>query len=489
MRWCRATHDFARGVFYAACLRLAEICNNAIREAKDKPPLMEKAEAEEIVKSNAAAEGNRIPEGRALEIKIQEVQMDAIDVLVVTNCHRILAFIGNDLLSTKGKQYPFWFRKFADDHRLCEPVEVRALDQGNHINFLNGVYDPDTMHFGPHNKNLLITRQAPVEYEHWKDEFEEDWLMRRWLNNINQADRLFVQCYLGHYISGINIEKVFLTVTGKKDTGKSSVSQAIFSTFGKDTEDGYIHAAQLKSFRKSTYVSPGQPRPDIVSMLDSRLTIVPETEGVEVSAEALKLLLSGGADYTGERDLFVSSSSGVNRSGLMFVGNSMPYFDHSDEALTDRHFAVDLSYLKKEDIQTDFNDFIKSDPNFRKIFASWVIQGYEIYRSSPQGFRGMGATIVPLAGMQVKSSSRITRNIVHEWATNFITYSDDHPILKPKDLMESFNYYRRNQGMRPIRMGNFYGNLEVYLSEINKTRTYVTYDRKTSRLKGVILRR
>ena len=83
-------------------------------------------------------------------------------------------------------------------------------------------------------KNLMLTRQAPVRYVPWSDEMEEHPLFAMWLQNIELADRLFFQCYMGHALSGINIEKVFLTVTGNKDTGKSSVSKATYSTFGKE---------------------------------------------------------------------------------------------------------------------------------------------------------------------------------------------------------------------------------------------------------------
>ena len=488
-RWCRVSNDFARGVFYAACHRLAEICTTELRAIRDKPPLMSREDAEAEVRSAAAAESTRVPDGPLLERKIAEVQTDEVDNLITANAYRILAFVRNDLFSIKGKQYSYWFRKFADDHILSEPVSERMLDQGNYINFLNGVYDSDAMAFVPHDKNLLLTRQAPVQYVPWDNSMEEHPLLSMWLNNIALSDRLFLQCYFGHSLSGINIEKVFLTVTGNKDTGKSSVSQALFSTFGKDTDSGYIHASQLRTFRRSTYISPGQPRPDIVSMLDARLTIVPETEGVEVSAETIKQLLSGGADYTGERDLFASSSSGVNKSAIMFVGNSMPFFDQSDDALTDRHFAIELDSLRQWEIQTDFNALISRNEEFREIFASWVMRGYEIYRSSKEGFRGVGATIVPLAGMGVKANSRITKNIVHEWAINWLSYDESLPSARPKDLLESFNFYRRSTGSKPVKMGHFYGNLEPYLMEISKQRPSVQYNRKTSMLKGVAIKR
>lgn len=487
-RWCRVGGDFARGVFYAACHRLAEICSNVMRLIREEPKRMTRGEAEEYIRGQAAAEGKRIPEGPAMERKIMETQLDEIDALIYTNCNKILAFIRNDLFSTKGKQYSFWFRKFADDHRLCEPVADGVLDQGNYINFLNGTYHSDTMTFHEHDKNLMLTRQAPVRYVPWDDTMEEYELFAKWLNNIHTADQLFFQCYLGHALSGINVEKVFLTVTGSKDTGKSAVSKAEFITFGKDTDMGYIHAAQLRTFRKSTYISPGQPRPDIVSMLNARLTIVPETAGVEVSAETLKELLSGGSDFTGERDLFASNSSGINQSALMCVGNSMPYFDHSDDALTDRHFAIELSSLKQEDIQTDFNDVIANDERFREIFASWVVRGYEIYRSSPSGFRGVGATIVPLAGLQVKAKSRIANNIIHEWATDHLFFDEDASPPRPKDLLDSYNAHRRNHGSKPVRKGNFLGNLDSYLSEISKQRDYVSYDKSRSRIRGVGLK-
>ena len=488
MRWCRVSNDFARGVFYTACHRLAEICSNEITEIRDKPERRTRGEAEEDVRNQALNEGSRIPEGNALERQITEAQMDELDALIHANCHKLLAFIRNDLFSTKGKQYAYWFRKFADDHRLCEPVAVRMLDQGNYINFLNGTYHSDTMTFHPHDKNLMLTRQAPVRYVPWSDEMEEHPLFAMWLQNIELADRLFFQCYMGHALSGINIEKVFLTVTGNKDTGKSSVSKATYSTFGKDTDDGYIHASQLRTFRRSTYISPGQPRPDIVSMLDARLTIVPETEGVEVSAETIKQLLSGGSDYTGERDLFASSSSGINKCSIMFVGNSMPFFDQSDDALTDRHFAVELSSLKREAIQTDFNDLIAKDIDFCEAFASWVVRGYEIYRSSKQGFRGVGATIVPLAGISVKANARMTKNILHEWATDYLVYAETPTPARPQQLMDSFNYYRRGLQMKPLRKGHFIGNLEHYLDEVSKRFPCVLYDRSASKLKGVVVR-
>ena len=488
MRWCRVNNDFARGVFYAACHRLAEICSNEITEIRDKPERFTRSEAEEEVKGRAANEGTRIPEGGALERQIIEAQMDEMDALIHANCHRILSFIRNDLFSTKGKQYSYWFRKFADDHRLCEPVSVRTLDQGNYINFLNGTYHSDTMTFHEHDKNLMLTRQAPVVYLPWIDALEEYPLFARWLQNIELADRLFFQCYLGHALSGINIEKVFLTVTGNKDTGKSSISKASYATFGKDTDDGYIHASQLRTFRRSTYISPGQPRPDIVSMLDARLTIVPETEGVEVSADTIKQLLSGGSDYTGERDLFASSSSGINKCSIMFIGNSMPFFDQSDDALTDRHFALELSALQKDNIQTDFNDLIAKDSGFCEVFASWVVRGYEIYRSSAQGFRGVGATIVPLAGIAVKSNARMTKNILHDWATDTLLYQDTGTPARPKELMDSFNYHRRGLQMKPLGKRHFLGNLEHYLDEVSKRFPCVYYDRSLSKLKGVIIK-
>lgn len=136
------------------------------------------------------------------------------------------------------------------------------------LNLLNGTLDLQTGELHPHNRDNLITRLAPVEYDpsagcpYWTAFMAEVFPV--------DSVRRFVQRALGYSLTGIVREQVWFVLKGEGSNGKSTVLEIVRTVLGKyaiavpasvlEQQLHEKHETELVDFKGARFSSGTEPR-------------------------------------------------------------------------------------------------------------------------------------------------------------------------------------------------------------------------------------
>lgn len=207
--------------------------------------------------------------------------------------------------------------KFAQ-HKLVS--RITEFDRDTHLfNCPNGTVDLRTGELRSHDRRDLITRMCPTPYDPqardivWNqviwDAFDGDLDMARFLGR-----------FVGYSLTGETLEKSILVVNGPANSGKSTVTEALYKTVGDVAEGGYACTWPADMIQQGTQVNRDY-------LMDksrgSRMIIVAELERGSRMADSFIKQVSGG-DVMNHRRVYAAPYDLRPTGKLIMHSNYVP---------------------------------------------------------------------------------------------------------------------------------------------------------------------
>ena len=172
----------------------------------------------------------------------------------------------------------------------------------------------------PHDRDDLITKVAPVEYDpDASSQLFEDFLCRVF---PDEKVLKFVQKAAGYSLYGVNEEEIMLFIFGPPASGKSTFLAAISAALGD-----YAATADFGAFF-SKKRSAGGPRADIARLAGRRIVVSHEVGEGEKLDEAMVNQLTGMDKVA--RHLYQESFEFMPQFTIWLAANSRPQIDDID---------------------------------------------------------------------------------------------------------------------------------------------------------------
>lgn len=232
------------------------------------------------------------------------------------------------------------------------------------LNVQNGTIDLRTSELLPHNRDDLMLKMCPVEYD--PDATSE--LFEEFLNRIMPVLRvkLYVQEALGYSITGdTSMEKLFFAY-GQPATGKTTLLSTIETALGD-----YSATADFESFVKKDK-SAGAPRNDIARLTGKRFVTCSEIAANKKLNTELINRITGGGEINA-RFLFQEDFQFEPSSKFWWCANNRPRIDSRDNAIWRRLVPIPLDQvIPVEERDSDLKMKLKEE---LPAVLRWLVDG------------------------------------------------------------------------------------------------------------------
>jgi putative DNA primase/helicase len=240
---------------------------------------------------------------------------------------------------------------------------------GDLLNFLNGTLNLRTGEFRSHQKEDMITKIVPCDYD-------PRVVCPLWLDHLELVfggDQGFVtdfQILLGYMLIHGNPEQILVILHGNGQNGKSVTSEVLKEILGD-----YATAASSETFM-SRRNNPGGARSDLVDIMDKRLVIAGEgEEGRRLDESIVKLLT--GDDSVKVRNLYESERDFKPSFTVMMHTNHRPRIKETSHAIWRRLWLVPFEQRIPDEKK---DPLIKSKlVNEASGIINWLLQGVRRY--------------------------------------------------------------------------------------------------------------
>lgn len=245
------------------------------------------------------------------------------------------------------------------------PVNAEDLDADPMLLALpNGVLDLYNGELLPHDRTLLLTRQAGPR---WDPEAE----CPRWLEFL---DRIFARdasliAYLkrlfGYALTGRTSEQAFVMFHGNGRNGKSTLLLVLRKILGD-----YARHAQPQLLTESRY--QGGPNPSLARLRGARLVTTTETEENQRLSESLVKQITG-SDPIEVRGLYQDPFEFVPAFKIILATNHMPKIRGNDDAIWRRIHLVPFDVaIPESEVIPDFDaELLKEASGILR----WMVEG------------------------------------------------------------------------------------------------------------------
>ncbi|HEX7126648.1 MAG TPA: phage/plasmid primase, P4 family [Thermodesulfobacteriota bacterium] len=204
------------------------------------------------------------------------------------------------------------------------PIRLDAFDADPWVfNVANGTLDLREGTFGPHRRERLLTKRAPVAY----DPDAECPTFRAFLARIFAGDQDvigFVQRAVGYSLTGDTSEQILLFLWGLGANGKTTLLELLRALLGD-----YAEVADFSTFLAS---DRDGPRNDLAKLRAARLVTAVEVGEGRRLAEALVKQVTGG-DMLTARFLFHEFFTFRPAFKLWLAANHKPAIKGTDHAI------------------------------------------------------------------------------------------------------------------------------------------------------------
>jgi putative DNA primase/helicase len=235
------------------------------------------------------------------------------------------------------------------------------------LNVLNGTIDLQTGKLGPHRREDLITKLAPVEFDPTAP--REKWLA--FLDKIMCSRTVmtdYLQKVVGYSLSGNTAEHVIFFLYGTGANGKSTFLEALRATMG-----GYAQVMSPETLTRNKGGAAGKARGDLVRLKGARLVTTCEMEEGKRLAEGVVKQMTGG-DTMIARALYSSEVEFMPTHKIFLATNHKPVITGTDKAIWRRIHLIPFDVMIPEDERIrDYFDTVLRD-ELPGILA-WAVQG------------------------------------------------------------------------------------------------------------------
>ncbi|MEO7032728.1 MAG: phage/plasmid primase, P4 family [Polyangiaceae bacterium] len=247
------------------------------------------------------------------------------------------------------------------------PVLPNELDADPwKLNVLNGTLDLRTGKLGPHRRQDLITRLAPVEYS---SDAQCD-LWDRFLSEATGGDAelaRYLQRAVGYALQGTATERAFFFLLGPPGTAKSTFIDAVAAALGD-----YHQAANFETWLKQTNV--GGNRGDLTRLASARLVTSVEVRKGAKFDEALIKAVTGGDEITAAAK-FEAEVTFRPAFALWLAANDAPDIRDDDEGAWARVRRIPFEHIIPAEKQDRTLKQKLTAPEVRAAVLAWAVRG------------------------------------------------------------------------------------------------------------------
>lgn len=354
------------------------------------------------------------------------------------------------------KDIASWAKESETAHRIrsmiflarSEPEIAVQLEHLNRdpwrLNCLNGTIDLKTGALGPHRREDLISKLAPVEYDPearhpmWEEFID-------WITSGNGEFAGFLQRAVGYTLTGdVSEEKLFF-IHGPAASGKSTFLEALRAGLG-----GYAMTADFEVFLKRTSV--GGPRNDIARLAGSRFVVSIEVDEGKALAEGIVKTLTGG-DTVSARFLYKEAFEFMPTFKLWLAANHVPKVRDDDDAMWRRILRIPLErVVPKAQRNPTLKTTLKNPRGAGPAILAWAVQGCLEWQRT-------GLSVPPMIE-EATDAYRQDMDVLRDFLEDRCTI-DSADFVGVTDLWQAYETWAtENREPHPLNRQTFVGRLE-----------------------------
>lgn len=312
------------------------------------------------------------------------------------------------------------------------------------LNVQNGVVDLLTGRLLPHDRSLMLTGIASVDYDPDADTSEVEAvvgeIMCRKGGGVDAEKMNFLQCFLGQAVRGDNVEKAILVLTGDEtdeerngDNGKTALANFILDAMGN----------LAGSCDKTALVKSSGRSPDNKSRLPmrgKRISYMAELGNRDIVDGAALKLITGGEEGSPMKSLYKDEFFGKIGATPILTSNVFPQVDTNDAAVWGRIYKLNLyGFFYKPDasaraIASGYSvprnpakiASLRNDPAFARAFLKWIVDGAVKYHKS---------------GLPLYEPARASLEIAKEKTDPFSRFTDACVSRTPGAVIKAADLY------------------------------------------------
>ncbi|MDH2325992.1 phage/plasmid primase, P4 family [Cereibacter sp. SYSU M97828] len=308
--------------------------------------------------------------------------------------------------------------------READPAEVEAM-RGT-----GASPDPVSFVLQPHDRQQLITKIMPVDY----DPAAKCPLFDKFLNRImpKQAMRSFLQRWYGYSMTALTSEQKFVFQWGGGANGKSVLSDLIARIAGD-----YAATAKIESLTGSNRRGGSDATPDLVPLIGARMVRASEPDEGQQLQEGLIKELTGGEPIL-VRALHTNFIKVYPHFKLTISGNHQPEIRGGDDGIWRRVLMVPFEIqIPPDERDKKLGEKLWEE---RAGILNWLIDGLLDYLAN-----GLQEPPEVLAATQEYREDSDPIGAFLESACRVT--GDAADILSSRELGQAFNFWLTERGM------------------------------------------
>lgn len=234
------------------------------------------------------------------------------------------------------------------------------------LNVKNGTIDLRTGTLREHDRNALITKLAPVEYDPAATHPAWD----RVLERLKPELREYLQLAYGATLTGDTSGDVLFFILGDTKAGKSTLTGGLKAALGD-----YATTANFATFLKQFREDGAGHRTDLANLAGARMVLSHEVEKGRSLAQALLKHLTGG-DTIRVRKAYQDEFEYRPQFKLWLVANDKPKASTDDAAFWERMRLIPFpASLSPESRDKTVREALVSDPKAHAAILAWGVKG------------------------------------------------------------------------------------------------------------------
>lgn len=289
------------------------------------------------------------------------------------------------------------------------------------VNLLNGVYEVDKGVLREHRPDDYMTMQVPTNYVAGATSEDLDAVLAHFERNRAGSGQALLRS-LGYSLTGVMDAKTMVSIYGARDSGKSSLTGALWAAIDGGKPTSYGASVQAKDF----YVQRNggsDTQPHLDRCRRKRWVMVPEAEHGYLASDLLKSIT--GEDPITTRTLRKEGGTWVPQFKITFIGQGPLQFDTADAGMIERLWPIPLT-ISLEVVDPQIRRRLNKTKEGHEAVIAAVLHAatawYTHYRSSGDA---KAALLIPDDVADLKKVYADATNPLAEWAEAYLVLSEE----------------------------------------------------------------